>query len=232
MILFLLLKLVKMIYIGTIRYNTQTYNEILDWKKRKNWKGCIYGINKELSTKKMYNNGSFPINSYIYVIEMDNDNNKIFGIGRILFKYEDVKRTFIHSDENLNRFHFKSHYHKNRQELVKINVTVVNYLENLLFKGSRHLKRGQGITRLYNNRIMTFIPEKERKVYKCSICGLPKKGHICPNKRVKPLDKKIHNCKYCGKALKTNGGLGHICVKYEQSKMILDYVMLFLENLF
>ena len=124
---------------------------------------CIYGINKELSTKKMYNNGSFPINSYIYVIEMDNVNNKIFGIGRILFKYEDVKRTFIHSDENLNRFHFKSHYHKTRQELVKINVTVVNYLENLLFKGSRHLKRGQGITRLYNNRIMTFIPEKERK---------------------------------------------------------------------
>ena len=67
-----------MVYIGTIRYNTQTYNEILEWKKRKNWKGCIYGINKELSTKKMYNNGSFPINSYIYVIEMDNDNIRKF----------------------------------------------------------------------------------------------------------------------------------------------------------
>jgi len=84
-----------MICVGTIRYTTETYKEILDWKKRKNWNGCIYGINKELSTKKMYNNGSFPINSYIYVIEMDNDNNKIFGIGRILFKYENVKRTFI-----------------------------------------------------------------------------------------------------------------------------------------
>ena len=35
-----------------------------------------------------------------------------------------------------------------------------------------------------------------------------------------------------GKTLKTNGGLGHICVKYKQSKRILDYVMLFFENLF
>ena len=54
----------------------------------------------------------------------------------------------------------------------------------------------------------------KRKVYTCSICGEPKKGHVCKSlqkqdqakdKVNKPM-RKVYTCKICGKPKK-----GHVC---------------------
>ena len=34
----------KPFYIGSARFNNDTYKENLEWKKRKNWNGCCYGF--------------------------------------------------------------------------------------------------------------------------------------------------------------------------------------------
>lgn len=231
--------------IGLIRYNNDTYEEVLNWKRRKSWKGCVYGVSKSISMKGDYNNGSFKLNSEVYIIEMNNEENKIMGIGKILYTSKINKRTHIHSGirkignkkeeikrEDSNRFIYKSKYHRDRNYLMKKDKEVVEYLEDRLFKGSHHMKRGNGITRLYEERLFKIIPEKKRKIYKCGVCGLAKKGHVCPGKRVVGRDEKEKRCKYCYKALKTNGGLGHICDRYVEDRGMLEYITLFFMTLF
>ena len=41
----------KPFYIGTARFNDNTYQENLDWKKKKNHKGSCYGFDKPITTK-------------------------------------------------------------------------------------------------------------------------------------------------------------------------------------
>ena len=62
--------------IGTVRFNNKTYIENIEWKKRKNFTGCAYGLDKKISP-------NVNLNKTIYVIEMNNSINKIMGIGKI-----------------------------------------------------------------------------------------------------------------------------------------------------
>ena len=60
--------------IGTIRFNNKTYIENINWKKRKDYIGCAYGLNKKIPV---------IIKKPIFVIEMKNSVNKIMGIVKI-----------------------------------------------------------------------------------------------------------------------------------------------------
>ena len=64
---------------------------------------------------------------------------------------------------------------------------VIKFLENILFYGSKHFKRGQGCVILPWNRISTAGNKLQtrKSQYRCSICGLKTKNHICPDRRVK-----------------------------------------------
>ena len=66
----------KPFHIGTVRFTNKTYQENLNWKERKNHKGCIYGLDTKITDK--INKGE-----YIFILEMNNDKNKIMGIGLI-----------------------------------------------------------------------------------------------------------------------------------------------------
>ena len=64
-------------------------------------------------------------------------------------------------------------------------------MENKLLKGCRHMKRGEGITKVDMDRFTVVLPTKPRKVYKCKTCGRPKKKcKKCPGKRVEPKERK------------------------------------------
>ena len=74
---------------------------------------------------------------------MNNDTNKIMGIGLVRnyinLKY---KMCVYKSDTNYNRYVYNSAHRKDRSE---INKKLLCALELILFKGSGHFKRGQGI---------------------------------------------------------------------------------------
>ena len=69
--------------IGTVRFNNATYLENLKWKQRKNHKGCAYGLNKPIAQ-------SVPKGKYIYIIEMNNDINKIRNEGFEVFNFNTI----------------------------------------------------------------------------------------------------------------------------------------------
>ena len=63
-------------WIGTTRFTNYTYKENQDWRERVKWKGGIYGLNKKMPL-------TVPHLGLVFVLEMNNDQNKIMGIGLI-----------------------------------------------------------------------------------------------------------------------------------------------------
>ena len=212
----------KPFHIGTVRFTNKTYQENQNWKERKNHKGCIYGLDTKITNN--INKGE-----YIFVLEMNNDKNKIMGIGLIQNVTIPAERSRIYEDEIYNNYIYKGKKHITREKLMEIKENMVLFLENMLFEGSHHFKRGNGCTILTKDRIAQaeyYSRPIERRVYRCKICGKKKKGHKCPGKRVKlvPLEKK---CKICFQVKK-----GHICPGIKKNLILLNIVLEFFSNIF
>ena len=165
--------------IGTVRFNNSTYLENLDWKQRKNHKGCAYGLDKPICK-------NVPPGKSIYIIEMNNDINKIMGIGKIKNQINYSNRSRMYKEECFNQYIYKSPYFISRNDIMKtkrIPQVVLRFLENILFYGHKHFKRGQGCLILPWNRILTIehnkIEYNKSNPKKCGICGKSRKGHIC-----------------------------------------------------
>ena len=126
-------------WIGTTRFTNYTYKENQDWRERFKWKGCIYGLNKKMPL-------TVPHLGLVFVLEMNNDQNKIMGIGLIRKRLCSDKYYKIYSDQNYNRYTYKSKYRISRESLSKREEKVIQLFDILLFTGKTHLKRGQGIT--------------------------------------------------------------------------------------
>jgi len=129
-------------FIATTRFNDQTFDQYISYKNKINPKGCIYG--SPIRIKE-----NIPLESYVYVIEMNNSKNKIQGIGLIENKHHPDKYYRIYDDQDYNRYIYKG---KRRLQVSDIKdpyyIKVIEVLEQLLFKGERHCKRAQGITEL------------------------------------------------------------------------------------
>ena len=217
--------------IGTVRFTDETYNNNLAWKRRKGWEGSCYGFDKPMPS-------SINIGETVYIIEMNNTQNKIMGIGFIKNIYLAKNRTRIYENQSYNRYVFKSDKHISIDEILKKgnkNATIIEFLENILFYGGgergKHFKRGSGCTVLSFDRIATQgkTIKKEPTVYKCKICGLPKKGHKCSG-RMEKKQLLVKRCKYCNKKLKDNNG--HICQVYKKNLKLLKVILDFFETLF
>ena len=140
--------------IGTTRFNSQTWKENTNWRQANNYKGCIYGT--PVRTKDNITTGDI-----IFIMEMNNDENKVGGIGLVKnLNYAD-KYYKIYKDGNYNRYVYKSEYRIDRSELTPYEAKVIEIFDTLLFTGSKHLKRGQGITVvpkwLITNKHIDFI---------------------------------------------------------------------------
>ena len=209
--------------LGTVRFNNNTYNENLNWKKRKEFVGCAYGLDKPLSLK-------IPKSKEIYVIEMNNETNEIMGIGKISNVIKYANRSRMYEDERRNNFIYKSKYWISKTDIIKTQPKgniVIELLENMLFKGAKHFKRGQGCVILPWDRILTIenIIHKKRE-YRCKICGLKMKGHVCPGRRVK-MKELNKRCPLCNEIKK-----GHICKKIKKNFKLVKYIYNWFDNLF
>ena len=206
--------------VACTRFNTKTWQEYQDWKQAHQQAyeqiyqrplKCIYGSPREMSHTKV------PPHVKILVIEMNNDENQIKGIGVI--QNQTAREVYrqappqtkasvpappqsitppqsaqnslalgtavggrnpppfnkLFSDRNYTRYiYIGNEYYATKEELERnhtpdaqyINeqlamiiqppppppaeppVTIIQYVERILFKGARHMKRGSGITML------------------------------------------------------------------------------------
>ncbi len=134
--------------IAVTRFNQTTWNENCRWREKHNIKGCIYGTLQPICEK-------IHDNYKIYVLEMNNDTNTIEGIGIISNKK--YPRQKIYSTNAYNRMIYKGTQRIDRSQYSKETLNFIYSLENLVFKGASHMKRGSGINILPVNRKLSSI---------------------------------------------------------------------------
>ena len=141
----------------TSRFNNETLEINHAYRLKKHF-GCMYCTPLELSPKIEYN-------TPVFVIEMNNSTNKIEGIGFIKNKPETSKYYKVHSDSNTNRYTYIGKYFISRNVIDGYNSFLVYLLEEILFKGYTHSKRGAGLT---------LLPEKIVNSDKCNGVNIKK----------------------------------------------------------
>lgn len=148
-----------MFTVVTGRYNNETWEASVRYRESKKL-ACIYAPPNKLTE-------IIDANSPVFVIEMNNSINEIMGIGLIKNKLVTDKVYKVQEDTNCNRYIYIGDYHISRELLEHYNPFLVYVLDEILFKGYTHSKRGSGLTK---------IPEK---VLKLDICeGLDIKKEI------------------------------------------------------
>ena len=130
-----------MLTIATTRFNNKTWKENVNWREKNKYTGCIYGTPVQIREL-------FVSNTNIIILEMNNDTNKIIGIGLIKNRLFFDKYYKIYSEQNYNRYTYKGQNRISRESLTEKQEKVIKILDIILFKGKNHLKRGHGITTL------------------------------------------------------------------------------------
>mgnify|MGYP001204664302 FL=1 len=170
--------------IGTSKFNTQTYKENIKWKKENN------KSNYTITTLMTPICDRIPTDKGVFILEMNNETNQIEGIGIVRnfpVRCEDhgVK---IYDNDYFNSYIYHGKFHISRKKILKRDDwKVLKYLEHLVFKGSKHLKRGwnHSCFSLKKERISSTPPFKEfvsnksgnwywknkkKDIRRCSVC--------------------------------------------------------------
>tara|TARA_B100001063_G_C16681774_1_gene512171 strand:- start:569 stop:1048 length:480 start_codon:yes stop_codon:yes gene_type:complete len=126
-------------YVTTTRFNNETYKQNEQYRIAKDIDGCVYGTPQEMPNY-------IPIGSKVFVFEMNNQTNKVEGIGYLTNRLYTRKRFNIYKDRNYNRYSYIGKHRVDRYDMTEDMRKNLEVIEELIFKGKGHLKRGQGIT--------------------------------------------------------------------------------------
>lgn len=155
----------------TSRFNTVTRIQNENYRKNKWPNGCIYCTPERIAE-------SIPIDAKLIILEMDNDKNRIFGVGMLKNKSFFNKHS-VYEDDNYNRYSYIGKYRIRREDLTEEEEVVFKALDLLCFKGNHHMKRGQGLRSfpikiLMNCSKTLEITEFLEEMFKTRYQGQPK----------------------------------------------------------
>ena len=126
-------------YVTTTRFNNETYKQNERYRVVNDLEGCVYGTPQEMPSY-------IPIGAKVFVFEMNNETNEVEGIGYLNNRLYTKGRFNIYKDRNYNRYTYIGKHRTDRHELSEDLISKLAIIEELIFKGKGHLKRGQGIT--------------------------------------------------------------------------------------
>jgi hypothetical protein len=124
-------------FIVTTRFNDITYHENAMYRTKNTKTKCIYCAPEPVTTK-------IPYDSILFVIEMNNDINKVMGIG-IVRNHPRVNKYSIYENKSYGRYTYVGTGRIDRCEMENDEEELMELLDLLCFKGNRHMKRGQGL---------------------------------------------------------------------------------------
>jgi hypothetical protein len=121
------------------RFDTNTVMENREFRTNHSHIGCIYG--NPYFIKCRY---SLPI----FVVEMNNTDNRIEGIGLILNIPKSGPQYNLYTTRQYNQKVYCGKYRIDRTDLLTEDIELLQFFDNVLFKGKGNLKRGSGITHI------------------------------------------------------------------------------------
>lgn len=127
-----------MFYIASTRFNNETYNENMTYRK-KSGIPVIYGTSIRIQEK-------YDIGTLMFVAEMNNEENRIEGIGLIRNTQVYDKKHVIYSNSDYNRYLYNGDYWISRDTILEKDDEIAKICDTVLFKGKSNLKRLSGIS--------------------------------------------------------------------------------------
>ena len=123
--------------LATTRFNNYTWSENQRFLVNHSKIGCIYP-SPEMNSREITED------AYMFVLEMNNETNTIMGIG--LVKNHPIYNKYkVYSNQNYNRFAYLGKMRIDRKDMDEMEEKIMKAFDILCFKGSRHMKRLQGI---------------------------------------------------------------------------------------
>jgi hypothetical protein len=124
-------------FILTSRFSNETWQENIKFRSKNKNIGCIYCCPDPISNQ-------IPLDSVAFVLEMNNNENKIMGIGFIKNK-PSLKRYSVYDNDNYNRYSYIGNLRIDRNEMTEEEDRIMKVFDILCFTGNHHMKRGQGL---------------------------------------------------------------------------------------
>ena len=113
--------------LASTRFNSNTFAEFERYISGDEFHYCVPVKIKQ----------TVPLNSLLFVAEMNNELNKIMAIG--LIRNIPGNRRRIYSDDNYNRYSYEGMARLHRDILEEIDNEFVEILDTILFKGFQNL---------------------------------------------------------------------------------------------
>lgn len=126
--------------VAVTRFSDDTWRENEKFRNAQNFPGCLYNSPTLIAT-------TVPSDSNVFVIEMNNTQHKILGIGLIRNTLH-PRRIKVYSDDFYNRHTYYSKHRVAQEVFTEHERKLLVILEELVFYGSGHLQRGRGIQKL------------------------------------------------------------------------------------
>jgi hypothetical protein len=151
-------------HLMTTIFTTSTWRENEQYRNKNKQIGCIY-CSPEQITKKI------PLEDILFILEMNNDTNKIMGIGMVR-NHAICGRYHVYANGNYNRYVYVGKHRISREEMTEDELKIMEAFDIFCFKGNRHMKRNQGLKSfplniLYNCRnvvnLVDFISQMFKK---------------------------------------------------------------------
>ena len=149
-----------MTFIMITRFNNTTWEELVNYKKENDIKGAFYGVPRRVAP-------TIPLKAKLIVLEMNNDTNTIMGVGLIknFIKIDQVHP--IYTWGNYHRFTYSGKRRISRCDFTREEQTLIEKMEEQVFKGKGHLKRGQGIQKVPYERYNKEDLEAFKQMFRC-----------------------------------------------------------------
>lgn len=149
-----------MAFIMITRFNNTTWEELITYKKENEITGAFYGVPRRVAP-------TIPLKAKLIVLEMNNDTNTIMGVGLIknFIKMDQVHP--IYTWGNYHRFTYSGKRRIARSDFTREEQTLIEKMEEQVFKGKGHLKRGQGIQKVPYERYNKEDLEAFKQMFRC-----------------------------------------------------------------
>ena len=124
--------------LATTRFTNFTWDENCRIRETNKNLKCIYATPIQIAAR-------VPLDTNVFVMEMNNDCNEIVGIG-LVRNHPIAGKYAVHSRGNYNRFVYVGKWRIDKEDMTLEEREILRLIEALCFSGINHSKRGQGIT--------------------------------------------------------------------------------------
>ena len=124
-------------FLLTTRFNDTTWNENKYYRSTHPGINCIYCSPSQITE-------SVPIDTVMFILEMNNDKNKIIGVGMVR-NHPHIHRYTVYSNGNYNRYVFIGKQRIDRDDMNEEEDRIMKVFDILCFTGNKHMKRGNGL---------------------------------------------------------------------------------------